>query len=246
MIDLTTYCVKDSLACELTKTGLTLFSGLILAVVSFWLLNIYGKRREREHDNLEKQREAARARAEEARQQDIDLRNDFLKLYGDFFAVWKMWGASWSERSIDANRTKQLFDLACAAEGKMEAYLLRIAAERTITKREQAELGLFRQAYQQLREVIRSGQPLPYFSDKDPSYVAFKDLTILVANSIIVSEGSPSTDTAAAAFRELTDNKYERKWKVEIGEGKQTLTQILDFAEVHAPRPPDTASTTFA
>jgi len=56
----------------------------------------------------------------------------------------------------------ELLSHASAAEGGIEANLLKIASECSITEDDCKQIGLFRQAYQQLRKVIRDDNSISW------------------------------------------------------------------------------------
>jgi hypothetical protein len=135
-------------------------------------------------------------------------------LYGEFFAVWKLW--NYYVRDVGPNALEdasrwQLLLRACEAEGKLESTLVRLACERPLNAADVEVLGSFRQRYQELREAIRDGQPLTWDSSEHPSYVHFKSLAPQVA-SLIVGSGRnvPTGHAAAAVLKEITSNKWER------------------------------------
>lgn len=69
-----------------------------------------------------------------------------------------------------------LLERATAAEGKVESILLQLAAERYLDAAIIETLGLFRQAYQQIREAIRDRRQIDW-KRKSPEYIAFKALS---------------------------------------------------------------------
>lgn len=112
---------------------------------------------------------------------DIAIATQFHKLYGEFKEVSRLWSAF----SFSGNRSKPLtfpdttpLDLlkrAAAAEGGVEAIIVKLATERVLDGEDIKTLGLFRQAYQKLREAIRDGGPLGWTRDT-PEYTLYNDL----------------------------------------------------------------------
>src|SRR5262249_35067117 len=63
------------------------------------------------------------------KENDLTTARDFHSLYGEFFAVWKLWNyflkEAGSMASPGASRWN-LLDRACVAEGKLESILVRL------------------------------------------------------------------------------------------------------------------------
>lgn len=140
--------------------------------------------------------------------------NEFYKLYGEFFGVWKLWNYALDTRDDQFAQTNAtLLARAAAAEGGMEAILVKLAAERTLTLDEQSHLGRFRQAYQCLRQTIKKGKPLDWPSSEHAQYLAFKGLACHVA-AIVTAEPTepPSGAVAAESLRKITSNFWETRW----------------------------------
>ena len=78
-------------------------------------------------------------------------------------------------------------------------------------------MGNLRQAYQVLRERIQTGENISYGSSGHPDYVEFKRLVTWIGVLLAFrSTAQPTAEEAHAAFLEITDNKYESRWK-EVG-----------------------------
>ncbi len=112
------------------------------------------------------------------RETEIDTLNEFYKLYGNFFSIWKLWNNRTHE---DDEVQKQIIADAYAAEGGVEAILVKIATEKRLNETQLEILGRFRQAYQRLRECIEADKNLPWGSSDDPEYLTFKRLSYLVS-----------------------------------------------------------------
>ena len=97
----------------------------------------------------------------------------------------------------------------------MEAALLKVAAERVLKKSLQKDLGRLRQAYQVLRERIQAGVGISYGRCDDPDYLEFKRLATLFGVLLVSRSGkkTPTRAEAYEAFREITHNKHEKRWK---------------------------------
>jgi len=181
-------------------------TGAVIAAVLAWLI---GNRVAARWSLWQKRREAALvAVAEHAR------------LYGEFFSIWKLWNYSLhDDLSAPANTQWALLERAASAEASVESLLVRLACESRLQSREIEIAGKFRQAYQQLREVIRDGTKLDWPRHNHPEYVAFKrlaaELALLV--SAIDRRGQSLASEASAAILEITSNKWEACWTEPVG-----------------------------
>ncbi len=148
------------------------------------------------------------------REYDMTTAQEFHKLYGEFFAVWKLWNYHLRESTSGTEVRAQLLSRACTAEGSVESLFVRLASSRTLTEEQTGVLGRFRQGYQSLRQAVRDGRPLDWRSSTHPQYVAFKKLAAEVA-VLIVSEMPPSAgvvEARAASLLRITSNEWEQKW----------------------------------
>lgn len=148
---------------------------------------------------------------------NLSARNDFYRLYGEFFSVWKLW--HYYKRNPEKIGSEQsgkarweLLSRACAAEAGIEALLLRLVGERMLSIEEVELLGKFRQAYHTLRERIREDQLIPWDSSDRPGYIAFKRYSCRVAELIDREPSAQPAIIAQERFIELTDNKWENNW----------------------------------
>ena len=115
---------------------------------------------------------------------DLQTAQEFTSLYGEFFAVWKLW--NYYIRDIGAQALPgasrwELLQRASKAEAAMEGIFVRLASQRRLLENEIKLLQQFRQIYQSLREAIRDDQPLIWDSSDHPQYLAFKRLATGVA-----------------------------------------------------------------
>jgi hypothetical protein len=148
---------------------------------------------------------------------DLEAARNLHSLYGEFFAVWKLWNYYIRDIGPDvfpeASRW-ELLDRACTAEAGVESMFVRLASERKLSSSEIEVLGKFRQAYQQLRETIRSNKALKWDWHDHPHYRAFKQLGPKVA-FIVLSDNYQKPEDASGcvqALKEITDNKWEGIW----------------------------------
>lgn len=150
------------------------------------------------------------------KQRELDLMtaHDFHKLYGEFFAIWKLWNYSLRAECGCTVTRSDLLVRACAAEGAVESLFVRLAAGRDLRETDIKTLGRFRQGYQTLRETIRDNKKLDWSSSTHPEYLAFKELATAVA-VLIVSEQPPRDALAlkrAEALISITSNRGEGRW----------------------------------
>src|SRR4029077_5424295 len=88
------------------------------------------------------------------RELDFKAASRFHALYGEFFAVWKLWNYSARAGHIQDDRDERrwsLWERACAAEAGIEATFTELVASRKLAEAEIQDLGQFRQIYQTLR-----------------------------------------------------------------------------------------------
>lgn len=161
---------------------------------------------------------------------DLSAMEQFYQLYGEFFAVWKLWDDA-TRRQEDGKRA-ELLERIANAEGQLEALVVRIACQRSLTDNQQHTVGAFRQAYQTLRRSTRHGQSLSADCSWDASnavpYAAFNGLGASVAvllrpqnvRPVVWRSRSGPDPLAAATLRVLTSSAYE-PW--EINDSQQVV-----------------------
>jgi hypothetical protein len=138
----------------------------------------------------------------------------FYELYGEFFAVWKLWSyylKQDADQQDSGNERWELLARASAAEGELEALFVKLASERTLNDRDMEVLGRFRQAYQCLRESIRDRKNLGWNVPKSVEYASFKRLAYLTA--CIVLDNKPTQPPIA--LETITSRRWVNKWTVE-------------------------------
>ncbi|MDI1483450.1 hypothetical protein [Polyangium sp. y55x31] len=145
---------------------------------------------------------------------------EFYRLYGEFFATWKLWNSALRQKPEGpTDETRQaLLGRAAQAEGGVETIVMRVATERSLDARERLVLGCFRQGYQSLREAIRDNRNLDWFSSNHPKYVAFKKLACEAAQIVAMSDAGarPPADRAAEALLAITSNDWEERWSTAL------------------------------
>lgn len=152
------------------------------------------------------------------REQTQAAANDFYRLYGEFFATWKLWnyslqqpeGAGWE------NRRWELLERAAAAEAGVEALLVKLASERVLNQSEMEAHGKFRQGFQTLRQMVRDRKRLDWGSSDYPQYASFKALASYTARLVsTVDQGKPpSLEDTQRALSIITSNVWEKTWHV--------------------------------
>src|SRR5690606_7244042 len=216
MEDLTSLEISNLEKLELFKAGIN----ALLAILTLSLGWFFGQRFTHNWTILQKKREL-----------ELATVNDLYKLYGEFFAVLKLWNYN---KSIykNNNRSKEmhwkLLKRATAAEAGIEAVVFKVASERDLAEKEVAWLGKFRQAYQQLRKSIKLNNVLNWNRSEHPEYVAFKTGAIKLALMINFGEQKynwfekfifpkvskiPDVDKAIKALLNITSNEWENNWR---------------------------------
>jgi hypothetical protein len=153
-------------------------------------------------------------KARKRRELDLSALGELYRCYGEFYAVWKAWGAYCGPKHpapAPSDIQRELLLRATAAEGSVEALMTKIVTERELNPVDVDALGALRQAYHELRHAISRGIPLPWYSSGSQDYTAFKGLQTLVAGLLTrTSENRPSPADAARNFARVTSNKYEQ------------------------------------
>lgn len=201
----------DILAEELIKTipkaGLTVFGALLA-----WLV---GKRIAFYWAIRQKQREI-----------ELSALNEFYSVYGEFFAVWKLWNLHIDEtkQPAEKEKTSQLLERALLAESRVESLLVKIASERKLDDDTVKDLGLLRQAFQHLRETMQEKRKLHWWHSGHKQYMALKKLATRVTELLSLSRRSllrrllpkefkrPTRDEATEQLLKITDNSHEGRW----------------------------------
>ncbi|MEU8193146.1 hypothetical protein AB0C10_05115 [Microbispora amethystogenes] len=161
------------------------------------------------------------------RELDLLALGVFYEIYGEFFAVWKMWSNAPKSLHEDDDFRRTLLDRSAETEGKLESMLVRLASERKLSDRDCTLLGCFRQAVQSLRESMREktglrsrvtwqGQQLvaiSWYGSDAPPYLAFKALAAFAADLLSRSSDlDTKAETAYSSLRKITSSRLERTW----------------------------------
>jgi hypothetical protein len=193
-----------------------IISALIAPVLTLGLAWLVGHSLTTRWDTVKKQTEL-----------DLAAMEQFYKIYGEFFAVWKLWDDAIQQNS---GRRDELFERIAGAEAQLEALIVRISCQRALTEDEIHVTGAFRQAYQTLRKCMKHGQSLSgdhgWNASNATPYAAFKGLAASVAVllrpkqvSVWKTPSAPAQTVLAAAqsLRALTSNAYE-PWVLPTGQ----------------------------
>jgi hypothetical protein len=202
---------KHAFYLELIKTSLSL---LVLGVT--WLL---GQQILAYWEVQKKQKEL-----------DIGTATQFQQLYGEFKTVWRLWKIYYFN---DLNNNKditlktfpppehlrwELLKRATAAEGSVESILVKMATERDLSANQLEYLGLFRQAYQQLREAIRDNKPINW-KREDAEYKLLNDLASETATIIFSSKHLKYSELSKGQMQLKTITDYTlNNWEIKTME----------------------------
>lgn len=155
------------------------------------------------------------------RELELAAANEFYRLYGEFFAVYKLWSyLSRDKESVlpEAFQTIrwELLQRASSNEGALESLFVKLAAERKLTDREVEILGRFRQAFQSLREAIRDSKDVGWYYQEHPKYLSLKRLAYLTA-CIINSESLKYVGAfgSSNSLETITSGVWENAWVLE-------------------------------
>ncbi|MCA1702298.1 MAG: hypothetical protein LC808_03100 [Actinobacteria bacterium] len=161
------------------------------------------------------------------REFELAALNDLYKVYGDFFSLIKLWSMHYRRPKytfeISEVARHELVERAAATEARLEAFIVKITAERQLAVKDRDLLGAFRQACQSIRQSIASDADLGWHSDRAPGYLHFKALASWAVTSLIGSpprrvfwrrpEPGPSAWEASEALQQITSNMYENRWQ---------------------------------
>jgi hypothetical protein len=146
----------------------------------------------------------------------LNAARDFYKAYGEFFAVGRLWAYSLNQlkEACPSDNRWQLLQRAVAAEAQLEALLIQVAAERSLSKEEREDASKLRQAFQSLRQAIRDGYAMAWRGANDPHYVALKALSCRVSHLISSTHPriGPDHIEAWSALRDVTANREQDWW----------------------------------
>ena len=198
--------------------GFEIIKALIGPVVAVGLAWLVGNRLSSEWAIRQRRREHSLASVAE-----------FYRLYGEFFALWKLCNYAFRDSDGEPDDATQwdLMRRSAALEANGEAILLRIASELTLSDDDVRSLGLFRQGVQLLRQSIVKRRILGWSSSEHREYRAFKGLSVRVA-ALAAAVGSgkvPSVEKAEEQLRAITHNKWSKEWLATIARRDEAPVQ---------------------
>ena len=171
------------------------------------------------------------------KQRELDLAavEQFFLLYGEFYAVWKLWqsaldAAKKGHREVPDEIRNELLQRASDAEGNYQALLAKMCIERRLEAPDFEILARFREAQQCLRESIERGTKLRTKNSDDDmrwrasqdgpgwgvAYAGFKTLSVRVG--VIVTERRRvswhhrAVAPATTALQQSTRRAYADSW----------------------------------
>lgn len=175
------------------------------------------------------------------KQRELDLAavHQFYGLYGEFFAVWKLWHSALRTAEKKRNQVadesrSELLRRASDAEGEYQVLLTKTCIERRLSTTDTQILARFREAHQCLRESIERGTRLRTKNSDDDkrwrasqegsgwgvAYAGFKTLSVRVAAIVTqrprISSRQRSVVSAATALEESTKRTYAESWWQDI------------------------------
>jgi hypothetical protein len=159
-------------------------------------------------------------RYEQGRRQrefDRETTQELASLYGQIFAVWRAWDVRCRFPTVDAadHADWTLLTQAVDAEGRLEALLIRIAADRPLRDPDDLRtLAGLRQSFKIVRKAIREDKPLGWRRSIDREYAALKAYAASTAALLSADRTGPAPDaaTARAVFQKIASEEYEPTW----------------------------------
>ncbi|MEO8222477.1 MAG: hypothetical protein ABI563_17025 [Specibacter sp.] len=171
------------------------------------------------------------------KQRELDLAavEQFFMLYGEFYAVWKLWqsaldAAKKGLRQVPDEIRSELLRRASDAEGNYQALLAKMCIERRLEAPDFEILARFREAQQCLRESIEIGTELRTKNSADDmrwrasqvgpgwgvAYAGFKTLSVRVGAIVTerrrVSWHHRAVTPATIALEQSTLRAFADSW----------------------------------
>jgi hypothetical protein len=159
-------------------------------------------------------------RYEQGRKQrefDRETTQELAALYGQIFAVWRAWDVRCRFPTVDAadHADWTLLMQAVDAEGRLEALLIRIVADRPLRDPDDLRiLAGLRLSFKVVRRAIREDKPLGWRRSIDREYSALKAYAASTAALLSADRVGPAPDavTARAVFQKIASGQYEPTW----------------------------------
>jgi hypothetical protein len=114
-----------------------------------------------------------------------------------------------------AKAARDCLDQATGIEGRVEALLAKVSAERELSDGDLGAPGAVRQGLHSLRAAIKDEEPLPWWGSEVEQYAALKNLAVYTSCLLATSTTSglvPACSTAIENFRRITSNAHEKAW----------------------------------
>ena len=151
------------------------------------------------------------------RKRELDLENarEFHQLYGEFFAVWKLWEMHCERRGkklVWDDKADAILHRAVGMESRMEALVGQLASQRDLKDSSVQLLGHWRQDFQVLRESIRDLSALGWSRSNHGKYRSFKKRATEVAGLIQSGKALVGRRSRRRSIRwlKITSNDFER------------------------------------
>jgi hypothetical protein len=170
-----------------------------------------------QYEQRRKQREFDQETMRKQREFDQETMRELASLYGQIFAIWKEWDTLCRFRELEPppGAAWSLLGEAADAEGRLEALLIRIAADRPLHDPDDIRtLAGLRQSFKVVRKAIRENEPLEWRSAIDRQYAALKAYAASTAALVAAERAgpTPTAATARAVFQKITSDEYEPTW----------------------------------
>ncbi len=154
------------------------------------------------------------------RERSLAAMQEIAELFGLFLSVRKDWDTLrrfpvLEGQDEERERTRwQLIGRATTAEGRFEALLVRLSAERRFADDELDATAALRQAFKALRKGLRENKRIPWGSDGAPDYLAFKALAARFAVVLTqpVTGPPPTVQEATGTLRKMTRTIHDDDW----------------------------------
>lgn len=142
------------------------------------------------------------------RDRDLATMTELSSIYGQFFSLLKVWDSAHDHKaSWQADDTgRALLRDAADAEGRLEALIVKVAAERRLTDEAMDSFAELRQAFKSLRQAIRAGQEVWWWRASEQQYTTFKVAATRIAHLLTSprDDPSPTADAAAETLQRIT------------------------------------------
>lgn len=164
------------------------------------------------------------------RELDLEASREFTAIYGEFYAVWKLWHAHLKADNalvsgLDEDLRHGLLERAAAEEGRYNAMMLKLVAERKLHENDTQVLAMFREAQQCLRESLEQkspmvtrkpagGEPATWQAGGAP-YLMFKELATRVADLVANAPRQPGRPGDPTHLASSTRRDFSCNWWTE-------------------------------